>query len=275
MFFTGTTITPFGTESKMEVATLSGLFTHLFFVHGLIPEHESSILSVAWSLSLEMQFYVLFPLLFVVIFKKLKPAQSLLLLVLFTIISEVLLKYMLFGHQPAMILFKLPLFMLGMIVAAYGLGKIDKKYFLLGLLIIVPFQARFTILLFAVILLFLLIDSFESKIPSLIYRPLNAIKRLLSSRFSGFGADISYSLYLLHLIILPFILRFYMGLTDNKMLVAGYSLISFLIINVILSYVLHQTVEKRFIVIVRNIVNKGTFNMNHKKRNTVNYEERI
>ncbi|WJH37283.1 acyltransferase [Paenibacillus sp. CC-CFT747] len=108
-YFTGSTLTPFGTESKSEDPSVTGLLLHLTFLHGLFPAYESSVLSVAWSLSLEMQFYVLFPALFSFLFLKVRSAKLYAFLAAAVVVSEVLLAKYLHG-QPAMLLYKLPCF---------------------------------------------------------------------------------------------------------------------------------------------------------------------
>ncbi|AJY73995.1 acyltransferase family protein [Paenibacillus beijingensis] len=132
-FFTGSTLTAFGAESKMETPTLLGLFSHLLFVHGLIPHQDSSILSVAWSLSLEMQFYVLFPVIFAFLFTKKTHLKFIVLTILSTLISVLTLSfYKQYFDMPAALIFRMPIFLLGMMLAAAGLGKLKWRYVLLN-----------------------------------------------------------------------------------------------------------------------------------------------
>lgn len=256
-FFTGSTRTAFGAESKMETPTLLGLVSHLFFVHGLIPHQDSTILSVAWSLSLEMQFYVLFPVIFAFLFSRGTSVKFIAVTVLTTAISVLTLAhYKTYFDMPAALIFRMPIFLLGMMVAAASLGKLKWRYVWLNGAIILAFEDKYSAALAISLVLFLLLGSFKAYLPSFLYKGLNAVSNLLSSKFSTLGADISYSLYLMHLIILPFILKFYISFQLSKYATAGLTFATFIAVNFALSYLLHLYVEKPFIRIGKQFVSR-------------------
>ncbi len=62
-----TTLIFWGISHEKDVIDL---FSHLFFVNGFFPEFYSTINPVTWSISIEMAFYLLLPLVWIVLAKK-------------------------------------------------------------------------------------------------------------------------------------------------------------------------------------------------------------
>ncbi|AJY73994.1 hypothetical protein VN24_04430 [Paenibacillus beijingensis] len=118
------------------------------------------------------------------------------------------------------------------------------------------FEDKYSAALVITLVLFLLLEQFKSFLPSVLYKVLNFFSALLSNKVSKFGADISYSLYLMHLIILPFILKFYISFQLSKFVTAGLTFATFIIVNFALSYLLHLYVEQPFIRLGKNAVNR-------------------
>lgn len=70
---------------KMQIPTVADVIGHLTMAHGVIEEQFYSIVSVFWSLSLEFQLYLLYPL-FLFLFRKMGTMRAVILL---TIVSLV------------------------------------------------------------------------------------------------------------------------------------------------------------------------------------------
>jgi peptidoglycan/LPS O-acetylase OafA/YrhL len=246
LYFTGDTKTIWGTESISELPSLSGLISHLTFTHGLIPGHELSILSVAWSLSLEMQFYMLFPLLFVFLYVKGGPSRIVPFVVVSLLLSIVTLR-LLPAPVPAMLLYKLPLFLLGMLIASAAMRKSSWISYFAAHLLVIPFQDKWTVLLIFVINLFLLLERLKGHLPDMLYSTIWRVRELLSGRAAKVGADLSYALYLVHMITMPFIIWYIVGIGFSKGTTWLISLAAIVAVNVILAWVLYHSIEKRFI----------------------------
>jgi peptidoglycan/LPS O-acetylase OafA/YrhL len=256
-FFTGSSMTAFGAESKLETPTLLGLLSHLFFVHGFFPHQDSSILSVAWSLSLEMQFYVLFPVIFAFLFRKQVSFRFVFMTVLAIAASAFSLKYFMgYFEMPAALIFRMPIFLLGIMLAAAALDKLKWRYVILNSAVILAFEDKFTIVLAVGIAAFMFAENLKRFLPKSVYAIVHFFVKLLSSKTAKIGADVSYSLYLMHMILLPFLLKFFIGLGLSKLMTAGLTFAAFIVINFALSYVIHLYVEQPFIRIGKQVVDK-------------------
>jgi peptidoglycan/LPS O-acetylase OafA/YrhL len=265
-FFIGTRQ---GSTWSIEHQGITGLISQLFMVHGLIPQHITSILGPAWSLSLEAQFYALFPLIFVFIMngKKVQQNRILIFALILPIVAigctKILGIYSSHGilttfNQPSFILFKGYLFLLGIVLAAVALNKISNKYLMFTLLVTMPFINSITNLLIAFLVIFLLLDQLKSVIHPIFFSTLDAIRKILSCKVSKFGADTSYSLYLIHqIIIAPLLLLIITTFHLGKFPTILIGLIASLFMCIMVSYLLHITIEKPFINIGKNII-KGS-----------------
>jgi peptidoglycan/LPS O-acetylase OafA/YrhL len=58
------------------------------------------------------------------------------------------------------------------------------------------------------------------------------------------------------MILLPFLLKFFIGLGLSKLMTAGLTFAAFIVINFALSYVIHLYVEQPFIRIGKQVVDK-------------------
>ena len=116
--------------------SLANIFTHYSFTFGFIPKFANSNILPDWSIGLEMQFYLIFPLL-VFLISKMGPFS-----VTFASLMLAIATNKLFGlyqdpgilgkfGQPSMILFKINYFLAGMAIA-YGsislVRKIRRKF---------------------------------------------------------------------------------------------------------------------------------------------------
>ena len=72
----GTTLVFWGIQnnivnfSEISLYSFADLFSHLFFINGFFPEFYSTINPVTWSISIEMAFYLLLPIVWIVFAKK-------------------------------------------------------------------------------------------------------------------------------------------------------------------------------------------------------------
>ncbi len=89
-YFTGKDAHFATTYNPTAYPHFTDLLLHLTFLHGLLPEVNTSILGPAWSLSLEMQFYMLFPFLYLLFFKNNRIVKNRMMqFIVFTLLAAI------------------------------------------------------------------------------------------------------------------------------------------------------------------------------------------
>jgi peptidoglycan/LPS O-acetylase OafA/YrhL len=200
------TVIPFYMLHK-PVSTESFIL-HLFFLQAWVPNQSLTLNFTAWSLSVEMMFYALFPLLYVWSLHLSQRARFLIVSVVWLVSNAITVAYMIALHpdleQVKVIIKFFPLlhlnsFLLGMIAGIwYATSKAKIRsvlvYASILFLLVAPFlvsenmQAIFHNGLFAPAFAVLIVAVAQSK---------NFFAKALSARPLILGGDMSYGIYLL------------------------------------------------------------------------------
>lgn len=195
----------FGTQAQAHMPkwhgleTAAGIWAHVTFVFGFIPSLASSTLMPDWSLALEMQFYLVFPLL--CLWGYARPAVLVPLAVVATAFAIVgpwwFGKYGTPGSiahftQPSLLPLKLHVFLAGMLVATSLAGlrdsRADQWRMAIAAICILPSRPIVWVLFTAWCFM--------------LWAPRTLPARLLSVKFMRVLGDLSYGVYLTHVILM-------------------------------------------------------------------------
>ncbi|OKB67229.1 acyltransferase [Serratia marcescens] len=192
--------------SRYSDHTFLNVFTHVTFMFGFLPDYSFNTALPDWSIGLEMQFYFLFPFIMLAVLK-LGFARACLAIVLLCGLAKFLLPgYFAAFPMPSMILIKLNVFIAGMLIAesvrrqsvryvafallaVLGSAYLPKEFYKFYLLAQIGMTLMMVMILWA--------RSEDSKWGHALRLP----RWFLTNRFSVFLGDVSYSVYLLHLLI--------------------------------------------------------------------------
>ena len=187
---------------------INEIFEHLLvssvLIHNLIYGYGSIINPVAWSLEIEIQFYIIAPLIFIISNKFPESYKKYIFIsfgilgyILFLIIKKIL------PDTPIFILLYLPYFMAGAIICQMYLKKLLIQatkfdflsiFFILIIPILFWLDIRFKVIIISQILCILVYCILRSAY----------FKYILENTYIAFIGLISYSLYLIHNLILYF-----------------------------------------------------------------------
>jgi peptidoglycan/LPS O-acetylase OafA/YrhL len=222
------------------------LYLHATFTYGLVPGMEASTPLPDWSLSLEMQFYFVFPFLFWLMLR------SPLLLLSTLVAGAAIAAPLLFGNyltpgsvahfgQPSLLPYRLNAFVAGMLIAYYLslrlAGKLTQRTSILLFLASAVCIAPLTKPVILAYVLFALLTT--QRLPFL-----TAALSLPPLRILG---NISYSIYLVHLlVVIPCVYwlltsSFFLQLSANIRFVVALCLSAPIVCG--LSYALYRYVE--------------------------------
>ncbi len=177
---------------------------HVTFLFGLFPRWSFSTMLPDWSLSLEMQFYAFFPLLFILLrYRPLWLVGALgLACMAFTVGYDVAWPYLGLApfREPSLLPFRLPVFLVGMLLHdAKRDGVVRPAPLVLAVLLLAGERwaaAEPPSLLFGALMLLMVVAWLQAP---------PVVERLARARVVKFAADCSYSVYLFHGLVLSLV----------------------------------------------------------------------
>lgn len=266
--------------TQESIATSHGLdifniLAHYTFLFGFIPDYVSASILPDWSIGLEMQFYLVFPFVILLISRFGAFPVILSLSVASYITNKLLGLYLspgILGNfpQPSLILFKINIFAAGISIAYTYYSKTSKRRIYWALLAALSlFSANSRVWIIACLIVFMLLFNNDKK---------EWIDKIMSCRLAKFLGDTSYSVYLVHMMIyMPILYKlfqyeWYLNLSDNYRLAIAF-VFSAIPVYVV-SYFLYRFIELKGIRIGRFIMQNSarrfgnqspTFHKNHVK----------
>lgn len=241
-----------GNDPSIRSVTPLNIIMHMTFLFGLNPHYASNMAIPDWMVSLDMQYYAIAPFLLIA-FRKYGLAPVVIGL---AIINFLALRYI--GlyltpnvgglwPQPSFIIFKLNCFSIGMLLAFYFVDeKFNKAEIICLMVVLICLEKSF---IFSVIIMlcfvFLKINEVGSGYFAKTTQFLFKICQLKLVKFFG---NISYSVYLIHpLVLLPimhFLLKSTYYTTSSPYM--RFLILSGLAAGIVIpaSYLLHITIER-------------------------------
>lgn len=184
---------------------------HITFMFGVFPKYLQDNILPDWSISLEMQFYIIFPFLIILI-NKIGRFTPIILCTIIYLASKILLgNYntpgLLFHYgQPSFLPMKINIFLIGILLGeANFLAKSSKEYEvlkLLGFIFILSLIGNDIITICFSFYFILWNFSMLDYSPIFLTRTFTIIEKRLATNFTTFLANTSFSVYLSHLIVL-------------------------------------------------------------------------
>lgn len=191
--------TPGGVYDPSRVEyTLNNIILHLSFLFGLHPTYSFSTFLPDWSLSLEMQFYFAFPLLFMAM-QKFGFIRSALFIGLPVFILGFGVSRLIHYHEPSLLFLKLNYFLAGIILYRFlsvDASKPKRLALALSAILLVSIDIRYRtqlVVLPALLLSMLTLGWLEAT-----NRTPRSISLFINSHLIRFASDTSYGVYLFH-----------------------------------------------------------------------------
>jgi peptidoglycan/LPS O-acetylase OafA/YrhL len=180
--------------------SISSFFMHVSFLFGLSPEYSASVGLPDWSIGLEMQFYALFPLLWMA-FCGLRPVAATLLIGSGWLLCNSLFTYPHF-LEPSFLPLKLDIFVIGMLAASANRDFKNRPLdaavqFVMAMVI----AWNHSIYVLAVAAIMCLMVSATNKSEFMLLQALRIISPILGNRLTRFMSEMSYGVYLTHMFI--------------------------------------------------------------------------
>lgn len=240
---------------------------HLTFLYGFIPALSSNNWTPDWSIGLEMQFYLFFPFLMLVVQKF---GYLPLLLILTPLYLNSTTWFGLYGApgsllhfaQPAFLPLKINVFLIGMLlgeaISDSGEGFVSGVFPWLGGAFVLSLFGQNEWVQHGVIFLGVWIALSVPRTPNALKLLYGAFNRVASTRLFRFMADASYFTYLSHLIVIVFVRRF---LASVPAYLDSSAIERFFVLTVItvlacsaLAWFAHRYVEKPGIRLGRRVI---------------------
>jgi peptidoglycan/LPS O-acetylase OafA/YrhL len=244
----------------------TNIMLHLTFLFGLHPQYSFSTFLPDWSLSLEMQFYLAFPLLFMLMDKFGYLRISIAVAIPCFVVGFYVNMYLGF-FEPSLLLMKLNYFIAGILIFRFielrqaGLKNNAQKIHNIIIILVIFILVSLDYLRYELDILYLWGLSFMLLISAdfdRLQKTPQLFARAFKSRFVRFASDCSYSVYLFHGF---FISMFGLFISENSWLAScqlGTRLILMLLFVVVtsysFSYVIYKVVELPGIQVGKSVI---------------------
>lgn len=170
------------------------VLVHISYVFGALPHYAFRTALPDWSIGLEMEFYLVFPLLFIGMTKIGPISTSAICCVLATGLWLLAPEYLRSFEMPAFLPLKINLFLAGMLIAAFYTGRKASPVLLLVAVIVAGLPLEGIITLKSVVMRMML----TATIMALAAQQ----NEFLGNRFFFWLGELSYSAYLIHLLVM-------------------------------------------------------------------------